>query len=83
MLTVDIKQQHTTTTHTDTYIGGTRTMFMGLARLVEVTDNAGGVVKVVSSNLAWVKICSAFAGILNILYLSISTSFTNPYSDPM
>ena len=69
----------------NTYISAIRTIFFGvvsIAQLVEVTDSAvlGGVAEVVSSNPRWViKNFSAFTGIVDLLYLSISISIINLY----
>ena len=62
-----------------------RTIFFGvvsIAQLVEVTDSAvlGGVAEVVSSNPRWViKYFSAFTGIVDLLYLSLSIFILNLY----
>ena len=62
----------------NTYISAIRTIVFGvvsMAQLVEVTDSAvlGGVAEVVSLNPKWViKYFSAFTGIVDLLYLSIS-----------
>ena len=69
----------------NTYISAIRTIFFGvvsIAQLVEVTDSAvlGGVAEVVSSNPRWViKYFSAFTGIVDLLYLSISIFIINLY----
>ena len=69
----------------NTYTSAIRTIFFGvvsIAQLVEVTDSAvlGGVAEVVSSNPRWViKYFSAFTGIVDLLYLSISISIINLY----
>ena len=75
----------TCTALANTYISAIRTIFFGvvsIAQLVEVTDSAvlGGVAEVVSSNPRWViKIFSAFTGIVDLLYLSISIFIINLY----
>ena len=69
----------------NTYISALRTIFFGvvsIAQLVEVTDSAvlGGVAEVMSSNPRWViKYFSAFTGIVDLLYLSISFFIINLY----
>ena len=54
-----------------------------MAQSVEVTDSAvlGGVAEVVSSNPSWAikKYFSAFSGIVDLLYLSISIFIINLY----
>ena len=55
---------------------------VSIAQLVEVTDSAvlGGVAEVVSSNPRWaIKYISAFTGIVDLLYLSISIFIINIY----
>ena len=69
----------------NTYISAIRTIFLGvvsIAQLVEVTDSAvlSGVAEVVSSNPRWViNYISAFTGIVDLLYLSISIFIINLY----
>ena len=69
----------------NTYISAIRTIFFGvvsIAQSVEVTDSAvlGGVAEVVSSNPSWaIKYFSAFSGIVDLLYLSISIFIINLY----
>ena len=69
----------------NTYISAIRTIFLGvvsIAQLVEVTDSAvlSCVAEVVSSNPRWViKYFSAFTGIVDLLYLSISIFIINLY----
>ena len=69
----------------NTYISAIRTIFFGvvsMAQLVEVTDSAvlGGVAEVVSSNPRWViKYFSAFTGIVDLLYHSVSIFIINLY----
>ena len=68
-----------------TYISATRTTFfvvVSIAQLVEVMDSAvlGGVVEVVSSiPTVGHKMFSAFSGITDLLYLSISSCIINLY----
>ena len=68
-----------------TYVSAIRTIFFGvvsMAQLVEVTDSAvlGGVAEVVSSNPRWViKYFSAFTGIVDLLYHSVSIFIINLY----
>ena len=75
----------TCTALANTYISVIRTIFFGvvsIAQSVEVTDSAvlGGVAEVVSSNPSWaIKIFSAFPGIVDLLYLSISIFIINLY----
>ena len=70
---------------TNTYVSAIRTIFFGvasMAQLVEVTDSAvlGGVAEVVSSNPRWViKYFSAFTGIVDLLYHSVSIFIINLY----
>ena len=55
---------------------------VSIAHLMEVTDSAvlGGVAEVVSSNPWWViKYFSAFTGIVDLLYHSISNFIINLY----
>ena len=67
------------------YVSAIRTIFFGvvsMAQLVEVTDSAvlGGVAEVVSSNPRWViKYFSAFTGIVDLLYHSVSIFIINLY----
>ena len=69
----------------NTYVSAIRTIFFGvvsMAQLVEVTDSAvlGGVAEVVSSNPRWViKYFSAFTGIADLLYHSVSIFIINLY----
>ena len=69
----------------NTYVSAIRTIFFGvvsMAQLVEVTDSAvlGGVAEVVSSNPRWViKYFSAFTGIVDLLYHSVSIFIINLY----
>ena len=66
----------------NTYIEQTFFGVVSIAQLVEVTDSAvlGGVAEVVSSNPRWVmKYFSAFTGIVDLLYLSISIFIINLY----
>ena len=69
----------------NTYISALRTIFFGVVsieKLVEVTDSAvlGSVAEVVSSNPRWViKYFSAFTGIVDLLYLSLSIFILNLY----
>ena len=69
----------------NTYVSAIRTMFFGvvsMAQLVEVTNSAvlGGVAEVVSSNPRWViKYFSAFTGIVDLFYHSVSIFIINLY----
>ena len=69
----------------NTYVSAIRTIFFGvdsMAQLVEVTDSAvlGGVAEVVSWNPRWViKYFSAFTGIVDLLYHSVSIFIINLY----
>ena len=69
----------------NTYVSAIRTIFFGvvsMAQLVEVTDSAvlGGVAEVESSNPRWViKYFSAFTGIVDLLYHSVSIFLINLY----
>ena len=69
----------------NTYVSAIRTIFFGvvsMAQLVEVTDSAmlGGVAEVASSNPRWViTYFSAFTGIVDLLYHSVSIFIINLY----
>ena len=85
MLDIRENSNTTCTALADTYISATRTTFFGvvsIGQLVEVTDSAvlGGVVEVVSSIPMEGHInFSAFSGIIDLLYLSISSCIINLY----